>query len=229
MVTSISEGAARSTRTYDVVKLTPPASRTSRAPLEPPSRPAGDEAAPENVRRTGMGLHRTPFPSIAANGQPGFRSAPAGALQLEPRNRVAGSNGERPGSLTTAHRGSSRPPWPGRGRWRAWVRARVGGSERVTACRSEGSRPAELSPAPGDSRSISWARFGSDHSPDARRMSRDVAKFCEIPIRRGVVDDLAGPLVAHRRHADEVGRRTTARPGPIPQLSAELADGRTWS
>ena len=178
----------------------------------------------------GMGLGQDPL----VHRHRGERAAqrldqrPEAILELEPRDRVGGEYGQRPGGLDPlGDRRNGLGQVGAAGGLR--VRDRVGGRDRgdgVVGGDEDVGRPT-LRPRRGDQPlHFVGAVVGSDHRRDARRLRRDVREVLELPVAERVVDDLADPLVAHRRHADEVEDARPLGLGPHHAVErGQLADG----
>ncbi len=95
----------------------------------------------------------------------------------------------------------------------------VGGDEEV--------RGPAFRPRCGDeSLHLVGAVVGGDHRRDARRLRRDVREVLELPVAERVVDDLADPLLAHRRHTDDMEDAGPLGLGPHHAVErGQLADG----
>ena len=149
-------------------------------------------------------------------------------LELEPRDGVGGEDGDGSGGLNPlgdrcnglGQVGAACGLWV-RGRRRTGDRRDgvVGGDEDVGG-------PA-LRPRRGDQPlHFVDAVVGRDHRRNARRLRRDVREVLELPVAERVVDDLADPLVAHRRHADQVEDARPLGLGPHHAVErGQLADG----
>ena len=178
----------------------------------------------------GMGLGQDPL----VHRHRGERAAqrldqrPEPVLELEPRDRVGGEDGQRPGGLDPLGDRRDGPGQVGaagglrvRGRRRTVDRRDgiIGGDEDVGG-------PA-LRPRRGDQPlHLVGAVVGGDHRRDARRLRRDVGEVLELAVAERVVDDLADPLLAHRRHADDVEDARPLGPGPHHAVErGQLADG----
>ena len=77
------------------------------------------------------------------------------------------------------------------------------------------------------SRSISWAQLSGVITADTHAACAEMfAKFWNISVAERVVDDLADPLLAHGRHADQVEDARPLGLGPHHAVErGQLADG----
>jgi hypothetical protein len=112
---------------------------------------------------------------------------------------------------------------------RFWIGGRLGGGDRGDSVVGghEDVGGAALRPRRGD-QPLHFVRavIGSDNRRNTRCLRRDVREVLELPVAERVVDDLANPLLAHRRHADEVENARPLGLGPHHAVErGQLADG----
>jgi len=74
------------------------------------------------------------------------------------------------------------------------------------------------------SRSISWAQLSGVITAETHAACAEMfAEVLEHSVTQRVVNDLADPLAAHRRHADEVKTHDRSALAPITPLSADIS------